>query len=229
MAKKTKYLMGEVFENHLGQKYEIIGYVNDDYLRRKIRFIKTGYEKVVLTSSLRNNKIRDCLEPSILGVGILGFEKATKHILFDRWLNMIGRCYYEKHAQYKNYGAKGVMVSEELKNFKKYIEVVEGLENYELLKKYPSKYQVDKDILSNGNKIYSKETLKIVTMSENIEEENKNRRFKIDRYDLSNNYIDSFNSISEAEKITGIHRGNIARNVRGEGRTAGGYVWKRSC
>ena len=30
-----------------------------------------------------------------------------------------------------------------------------------------------------------------------------------------------------AEKMTGIHIGNIARNVRGECKTAGGYVWRR--
>ena len=32
-------------------------------------------------------------------------------------------------------------------------------------------------------------------------------------------------SITIAEKMTGIHKGNIARNVRGESKTAGGYVW----
>ena len=28
-----------------------------------------------------------------------------------------------------------------------------------------------------------------------------------------------------AEKMTGIHRGNIAKNVNGKAKTAGGYIW----
>lgn len=226
MAIKTRYLIGEIYENERGQKYKVIGYTKNNR-QRIVKFLESGIEKTVQTKSILKGKVRDYNDISVLGVGIPGMEKAGSHFLFDRWMNMIGRCYYKKHCQYKNYGAKGVKVEKYLLNFKNYVEFVSTLENYNLLEKYPKNYQIDKDILSNNNKIYSRDTLKIVTYSENLEEENKRKRFKINRYDLNGNYIDTFQSISEAERITGIHRGNIARNARGEGRSAGGYIWKR--
>ena len=45
-------------------------------------------------------------------------------------------------------------------------------------------------------------------------------------YSLEGELLQIFESISEAERITGIHRGNIARCVRKEGKTAGGYRWE---
>jgi hypothetical protein len=226
VAIKTKYLIGERFFNSRNQEYEIIGYT-DNNRERVIRFIDSGIKKKILIKGITRGSVRDFSDNSILGVGVPGMENASNHFLFDRWMNMIGRCYYKKHCQYKNYGAKGIIVEDYLLNFKNYIDCVSKLENYDLLKKYPKIYQIDKDILSINEKIYSRETLRIVTLDENLEEENKKRRFEIDRYSLDGNYIDTFESITKAEKITGIHRGNIARNVRNEGKSAGGYIWKR--
>ena len=43
-------------------------------------------------------------------------------------------------------------------------------------------------------------------------------------YDLQMNYIDEFESISEAEEITGIS--GVGAVCRGKRKTAGGYIWK---
>lgn len=50
----------------------------------------------------------------------------------------------------------------------------------------------------------------------------------VDRLSLSGEYIDSFKSIREAERITGISRANIGEVCRGRRRTAHGYIWKYS-
>ena len=225
MAIKTRYLIGEKFINNIGLEYEIVGYCDSN--RRRVIQFKSGFKTDVSTQSIIIGKITDYGSPTIFGVGILGDKKMTKHPLFMRWMNMIGRCYYEKHAQYKSYGGKGVIVEDYLKNFKNYIEFISSLDGYENLIKEPGKYQIDKDILNKGCNNYNRENLKIVLSSENLEEENSRRRFKINMIDLNGNIIRVFNSITEAEQITGIHRGNIARTVRGQSKTAGGYVWER--
>lgn len=49
---------------------------------------------------------------------------------------------------------------------------------------------------------------------------------KVDMYDLNNNYIQSFNSLREAENITKILRKHISRCCRGLALTAGKHIWK---
>ena len=48
----------------------------------------------------------------------------------------------------------------------------------------------------------------------------------ISRYDLNNNLLDSFKSISEASRITGIGRAAIQLAVSGKTKVSGGFVWK---
>lgn len=48
----------------------------------------------------------------------------------------------------------------------------------------------------------------------------------VEQYDLQNNLIKIYPSLSFAEKETGIKVSNISRVLRGKGKTAGGYVWK---
>lgn len=75
---------------------------------------------------------------------------------------MIGRCYNKNHCGYKSYGAKGVRVSDELLNFRNYVDIVEKLPNYKLLLENPKGWDIDKDYKSISSKIYSKDTLCIM-------------------------------------------------------------------
>lgn len=140
---------------------------------------------------------------------------------------MIGRCYSENHCGYKSYGAKGISVFQELLNFKNYVSVVEKLWNYNFLLEHPEEWDIDKDYKSKDIKIYSKDTLCIMKKMKNIELENHNKKVKIQQFSLDNQLVNTFESISAAEKITKIHRGNIAKVVRGEAKTAGGYIWRK--
>ena len=49
---------------------------------------------------------------------------------------------------------------------------------------------------------------------------------KVEMYDLNNNFIQEFNSLREAENITGILRKHISRCCRGLAKTAGKHIWK---
>ena len=48
----------------------------------------------------------------------------------------------------------------------------------------------------------------------------------ISRYDLKGNLLESFKSISEASRVTGIGRAAIQLAVSGKNKTSGGFVWR---
>lgn len=49
---------------------------------------------------------------------------------------------------------------------------------------------------------------------------------KVYQYDLKTNVLlNSFPSLSEAERMTGVSHGNISRVLKGERKTAGGFLW----
>jgi len=58
---------------------------------------------------------------------------------------------------------------------------------------------------------------------ESIEKGNKLRRIKILQYDLNNNFIKEWNSIKEAQNLSGEH--NISKILRGKSKSKK-YIWK---
>ena len=52
------------------------------------------------------------------------------------------------------------------------------------------------------------------------------RKKKVSKYSLDGVFIDSYNSIAEASKNTGINKSCIAKVCRGERKTSGGFIWK---
>jgi len=53
------------------------------------------------------------------------------HPLYKRWLSTTQRCNNPNHASYKNYGKRGITLSDSLKNFEDYKNYVTSLPNYE--------------------------------------------------------------------------------------------------
>ena len=148
--------------------------------------------------------------------------KASEHFLYFRWMNMLRRCYEPAFHGYKAYGGKGVTVEPYLQNFANYVDFVSTLPNYEKLVKSPSDWQIDKD--GKGGNIYSRETIQIIRAEENLNLENSKKRMPV--YKISKDGAkEYFDSISDAEKETGIWRGNIARAMK-KGYVAGGFRWE---
>lgn len=106
------------------------------------------------TKEIATGAIKSPFFKSVYGVGYLGSgiyktsENNKKNKTYDIWCKIIKRCYYENDVNYRSYGEKGVVVSEEWYNYQKFAEW------YEKNKK--ENYVLDKDIL--GSKLYSKET-----------------------------------------------------------------------
>ena len=89
------------------------------------------------------------------------------HPLYSTWDSMMQRCNNSKHRSYKNYGARGISVSEEFKNCKTFIEYIETLPNYS------DNSQIDR---IDNDKGYERENLRWLNRSE----QNLNKRTRSD-------------------------------------------------
>ncbi len=156
-----------------GAIYSTKGYgllVVVDYLGAKhviVRFRETGFQTVTRADHVRSGSVRDPLYPSVIGIGFVGVGKYTVRFkgkytkAFQVWQGMIHRCYSE--AQQKIQPTyKGCAVCHEWHNFQTFAKWY--YENYPADGK---SYQLDKDILVEGNKVYSPETCAFVSHAEN--------------------------------------------------------------
>ena len=107
----------------------------------------------------KKGEITNPYYPTVYNIGYLGEtttidKKGNRLKSYDVWRNMIARCYNPNIKNYKNYGAMGVTVCEEwhcYANFKKWFN-----RHYYTLEN--ERVELDKDILVEGNKIYSPKT-----------------------------------------------------------------------
>ena len=99
---------------------------------------------------------------TVCGIGINDYDGSIKIDgraikSYKIWMAMLGRCYSTKDKKYHQYGAKGVKVCDEwlyFSNFKKWFD-----ENYRYdLVEQGIKIALDKDLMSDGSKIYSPTT-----------------------------------------------------------------------
>ena len=102
-------------------------------------------------------------KPTVLGVGYWGMPDVdTHHWTYVRWVDMLTRCYSEKHqSKYPNY--IGCTVDPEWHNYANFKRWAE--ENYYEVGGEP--VELDKDILKKGNNVYSRENCIFVPKSIN--------------------------------------------------------------
>lgn len=132
----------------------------------EIEFADTGSIVSVRAGEVRTGYIKDLNEPSVYGVGFLGYgvySEKTHPKARRSWSGMLERCYSEKlHKKHPAYIE--CEVCEEWQDFQCFAEWFE--------QNHPTDgrvYHLDKDIMIDGNKIYSPSTCKFVSPSENTE------------------------------------------------------------
>jgi len=144
LIKKAKSIHGDKYE------YSSVGYINT-HTKIKIKCPIHGIFEQTLDSHI--NSKQGCptcaLEKSkslIYGVGVNDLLLANKSISYRRWFGILQRCYSPTTEQSRrNY--KGCNVCKEwltFSNFKKWFD-----ENY------VEGWQIDKDIIESGNRVYS--------------------------------------------------------------------------
>jgi hypothetical protein len=130
----------------------------------EIEFISTGFNTMARAEYVRKGRVRDPLYPSMYGVGFIGVgkhettlnRKRTKHC--KTWINMFKRCcsesYHESNQEYI-----GCSVHPDWHNFQNFAKWFDD--------NYIDGYQLDKDILIKGNKVYSPDTCRMIPKSLN--------------------------------------------------------------
>lgn len=140
---------------------EIVKYVSHKEI--SVRFLTTGYETVVQVSSIRSGSVRDPYYPRIAGVGFVGKGEYAPTVRgkhrksYHVWCGLIRRCYDPK-TQIKDRNYVDCTVADEWHNYQNFARWYED--------NYPSdggRYEVDKDLLFSGNKVYSPSTCVFVT------------------------------------------------------------------
>lgn len=95
-----------------------------------------------------------------------------KHPLYHKWMNMRQRCENPNNTSYHHYGGRGITVSDDLKEFKDYIDYVMSLPNAPT--QFPTKLEIDR---INNDLGYTKGNLRWTTRSVNmINTRNKNTK-----------------------------------------------------
>ena len=175
----------------------------------------------------------------VYGIGILGtFKEGSKPKTTDNgkhtreyelWRSMIQRCYSDKFHE-KNPTYKDCQVSDRWLVFSNFLEDLPLIEGYELWKDNPNTgVSLDKDSKIQDNKVYSLDTVKFVTRSNNTKESNFRRNGtlpkKVIAISLTETKVLIFQSMYQAKKL-GFDSGHIYKCCQGERKSHKGYKWR---
>ena len=154
-----KDCVGKVCKSKSSGDFKIVKYNNTANV--EIRFLKTGFETVTQLVNIRNGNVKDRYLPSVFGIGVLGTKYPSKvngvqTKEYDLWQSMLQRCYSDSFKKkYPTY--EGCEVSDNFKSYEYFYEWCNeqiGFGN----DGDGNPFQLDKDLLSKGNKIYSETT-----------------------------------------------------------------------
>ena len=159
--------IGDRFTTNEGFTIEIIDYM--DRHNVLIKFINNpSYQIYSTMQNIKNGQIKYPYLKTVYGIGYYGDGKYKARIdnckteQYVRWFSMFNRCYSEKyHEEQPSY--KECSVSEDFHNFQNFANWYDR-NIYECI--YP--LELDKDLLVEGNKIYSPSTCCFIPKEINI-------------------------------------------------------------
>ena len=164
-----KVQVGNTYFNNNGNEFIVLECTKPTWY--KIKFINTGLIREVEAKHILDGAIKDYMEPSVYGVGIIGadlpgnFSKCKEYTI---WKGMIDRCYNIHNPMYEFYGARGVTVCDRwliYVNFLHDLPYIDGYNEYEFINGY---IHLDKDLKQYHNdlfglkKVYSLQTCTFV-------------------------------------------------------------------
>ncbi|PKR83552.1 hypothetical protein [Heyndrickxia camelliae] len=219
----TDELIEKLFKNNANQEYIVLnveGRNQSGNKKYKIRFLETGYERVVEKVEIERGKIKDKLAKSVFGIGILGNIKMVDYKReYSVWSGMLERCYNPPSDSYKSYGAKGVKVCKRWHYFTNFIEDIKLIDGYDEQLFQKGKIFLDKDIKQLnkqvGDRVYSPETCTFVSYDVNFKYANFNHR-KNKFFALSpNGEVTEEFGIREFAKTNGLIKQGIISCLKG--------------
>ena len=150
-----KDCVGKILKSKNFGDFKIVKY-NDSY-NVEIQFLKTGFETKVQLVQVKSGEIKDPYSPSVFGVGIFGTKYPStingrnikEYVL---WQRMLERCYSDGFKK-KNPTYIDCEVSENFKSYEYFYEWC-----YKQIGFCVGGFELDKDLLLKGNKVYSENT-----------------------------------------------------------------------
>lgn len=157
----NSFEVGSLWETNDYGTLEVIDYKHAKNIT--VRFLGTGFITTVQGDNMKRGSVKDKLYPTVFGVGCIGdgkhnsWENGRQSPIYMKWKNMLERCYssewHEKQPTYTD-----CTVCDEWLNYQNFADWY--------IKNHPKdgcKYQLDKDLIAIGNKVYSPEVCIFVT------------------------------------------------------------------
>ena len=151
----TKDCVGKILKSKNFGEFKVLKC--NDSKNVEIQFLNTGYETTAQLGDIRNGSIRDPYSPSVFGVGIVGIKypptisgRNTKE--YELWKSMLVRCYSDNFKK-KRQTYIDCKCSENFNSYEYFYEWCHsqiGFAN--------KGWQLDKDLLIKGNKVYSEDS-----------------------------------------------------------------------
>ena len=168
MVKLTD-IVGKEFLTKEGYVVKIVNYINDKDCDIQFNDARRTTLRNYRFSQVKNGQVKNPYHKSVYGVGFIGEGEYKSKIngiitkVYTLWKHVLRRCYLSE-VDIKTYSYKDVTICEEWHNFQNFAEWID--KNYN--SKVMEGWQLDKDILVKGNKIYSPETCAFVPQEINI-------------------------------------------------------------
>lgn len=155
-TKKYDYI-GQIFTTNEGYKIKIIDYISKSKVM--VQFIDyKDYYLWCTMQNIKNGQIKNPYHKSVYGIGYYGVGNYSSRInnikteQYIKWFSMFNRCYSEDYHK-KQPSYIGCSVSEPFHNFQNFARWYD-----EKIYKCSYPLELDKDLLYEGNKIYSPST-----------------------------------------------------------------------
>ena len=162
-GKKVSVKIGQTFETNSGGVCKVIKYVNSKNVT--VEFCdKYAYKATCTTQQLREGCVRNVYARTMVGVGFIGegdygAKDGNRASLAHRaWSDMFSRVYRDFAKEFY----KDCTICKEWHNFQNFAKWYVNQKGYGL------GYELDKDLLVKGNKIYSPETCCLVPVEINL-------------------------------------------------------------
>lgn len=156
----SKVKVGDTYTLKQGGTATVIEYQHSDRVLIKHND-KHGHTHLVQAGHLKRGNIKNPYHPSVYGIGYIGdgaylVSKDRKHLVaYKKWQSMIERCYSERY-QLKKPSYVGCTVSNDWLNYQNFAEWFYSDPHHD------RGYELDKDVLLVGNKVYSGKTCALV-------------------------------------------------------------------
>ena len=151
---------GAVFSSKNHGDFIIVEYANNRNVT--VKFIDTDYTNTVCLNNINTGAIKDNFKATLYGVGMLGDKYPTKvgrkHTReYIVWSRMLERCYHE-NSRLENPSYIDCSVSDNFKDFTYFHEWCNEQIGFNTYDDKNKSFEIDKDLLVKGNKLYSENT-----------------------------------------------------------------------